>query len=109
MALVFLRVLETAQTARALADQLAALHAKIHTFLEFNSDQAIDWGAGSTPAYITEDADGNIEGVRFSRQDVANVIGSFDQLRRLLTSQSVSTGDHLGNLNKLSQPLPLRQ
>lgn len=86
----------------------AVLWAKVQTILEHNSDLSIDWAAGSTPAYIDEDADGNINGLRFDRTSVANAIGSLAQLRNLLTSQAVTQGDHLGNINKLARPMPLR-
>lgn len=108
MALNFERVLETADAAKVLSNELGALLAKVDRFVEFNSDQAIDWAAGSTPAYITEDANGNLDGRRFSRQQVANVVGSFVQFQNLMKNAAVSQGDHQGNFNGLSQPLPIR-
>ena len=97
----------TADAVADVANQVATIHSLIQQLLEFNSDQAIDWGAGSTPSYITEDEDGNLTGKQFSRQDVSNVIGSLDWIRKLLTNQSMigSQGDHLGNINKLVRPL----
>lgn len=96
------RTVAVANTCSQLAEQLVDLYAKINDFLEYNSDQAIDWAAGSTPAYIPEDGDGNIDGLTFSRQAVANAIGTLAQFRNLLTNQTVSEGDHLGNLNIVS-------
>lgn len=106
MALVFERVQEEAAAGVTLARDTATLLTRIQQFLEHNSDQAIDWGAGATPAYIEENAAGNVEGFYFSRQDMSNAIGSLDWVRKLLTNQSMtgSQGDHLGNLNKLIAP-----
>ena len=107
MALIFDRVLTTADALADLCNRTATLLADVNQVLEYNSDQAIDWAAGSTPAYITEDAAGNISGRGFSRQEVANAIGSLDWIRKLLLNQSMtgSQGDHLGNVNKLGRPL----
>lgn len=107
MALQFDRVLATADALADLCDRSATLLADIQQVLEYNSDQAIDWGAGSTPAYIDEAANGNLVGRGFSRQEVANAIGSLDWIRKLLTNQTMtgSQGDHLGNLNHLGRPL----
>lgn len=105
MALQHDRVVEVADAAAELADELAKLHARVVRFLAFNSHQAIDWAAGSTPAYITEEANGNISGRTFTRQQVANIIGTLDQMRKLLANEDVSAarGDHLGNLNQLAK------
>lgn len=91
-----------------LATEFTALMGKVRAQLGHNSDQAIDWGAQSTPAYIEEDADGNINGLNYSRQNIANLIGSFDQVRALLDGETPSTGDHLGNFNNISRPNPFR-
>lgn len=107
MALQYDRVSATAEAIADVSNQAATLLALINQLLEFNSDQAIDWGAGSKPAYINEEANGNLQGKQFSRQEVSNAIGSLDWVRKLLTNQSMtgSQGDHLGNLNKLVRPL----
>lgn len=107
MSLTYIRVRETAEAIVSVSDSLASLLADIQRVLTFNSNQAIDWAAGSTPSYITEGADGNLIDKPFSRQDVANAIGSLDWLRKLLTNQSMtgSQGDHLGNINKLARAL----
>lgn len=85
------------------AERVTDLLAEVNDILEFNSDKSIDWAAGQTPAYIPEDAAGNIDGLTFSRTQVANAIGSLDQFRRLLTNLSVTQGDHLGNLNLVGE------
>lgn len=105
MALAYPLVKVEAQAAQLLANEVASLLARLDQFLEHNSDLSIDWGAGSTPAYITEDAAGNLDTLTYSRQAVSNVIGSFAAVRTLLTGGTPSTGDHLGNLNQLAQPL----
>lgn len=87
---------------------LAVVLAKIDVILEHASDLNIVWTDDPLPAYIDEDADGNINGVRFSRTDVSNAIGSLMQFRNCATNQAVSQGDHLGNINKLARPMPLR-
>lgn len=55
------------------------------------------------PAYITEDAEGNLSGFNFSRAALSNVIGSLDWDRKLMENESMagSQGDHLGNINQL--------
>ena len=88
--------------------ELAAVLAKINVILDHNSDMAIDWAADPKPAYIEEDADGNIASLRYDRSSVANAIGSLDQVRRLMSNEAATQGDHLGNINKLSRPMPLR-
>src|SRR5688500_2823584 len=106
MALTYNRVQQVASAAAVLANDTADLLTRVQQFLEYNSDQAIDWGAASTPAYIEESGDGNLSGYAYSRQAVANAIGSLDWFRKLLTNQSMTggQGDHLGNLNQLATP-----
>jgi hypothetical protein len=105
MALVHAKVKVEAEAIQAVCSELAAVLTRINQVLEHNSDQAIDWANASKPAYISEDADGNLLGLLFARAAVANAVGSLDQVRRLLTSQTVTTGDHLGNINQLARPL----
>lgn len=106
MALVYDRVREEAQAIANACNDVATALTRIQALLTHNSNQAIDWAAGSTPSYITEDAAGNLDGLKFSRQAVANAIGSLDAFHKLLTNQSITglQGDHLGNLNQLSRP-----
>ena len=105
MALSHQRVVETAKAAEQVCSEATALLTKIKYFLALNSDIAIDWGAGSTPSYITEDVNGNISGVLFSRAQVSNAVFSLDQLRAVLENEQVTQGDHLGNINQLSSPM----
>jgi hypothetical protein len=107
MALTYLRVVEEANALAALCNEVASLEARINQVLEHNSDLAIDWTAGSTPSYITEDGAGNLSGLPYTRQQVGTAISSLDWIRKLLTNQSMtgSQGDHLGIINLLSRPL----
>jgi len=101
----------TRQQAQAIAqvcNEIAAVLAKVDVILEHNSDQSIDWGAQSLPAYITEDGDGNIAGLLFDRASVANAIGSMLQFRNLMTDQAITQGDHLGNINKLANAMVVK-
>jgi hypothetical protein len=101
MALTHERVQEMARQAKMLADQTKALNTLLKEFLATNSNLAIDWGAQSKPAYIIEDVAGNIygDGLYFSRQAVANVIGSFSAVVNILGNVAVSQGDYMGNVN----------
>lgn len=108
MALSFGGTRSEAQAISQICTELAAVLAKADVILEHNSDLSIDWAAQTLPAYITEDADGNISGLLFDRASVANAIGSLAQFRNLMTGQVVSEGDHLGNINKLSNAMPVK-
>lgn len=99
MALTHERCSEVATQAKRIAESLKQAFLDATELLETNSDLAIDWAAGATPAYLNEDANGNLDGFRFTRQNMANLIGSIDNFKKLLTSQAVSQGDHLGNIN----------
>ena len=107
MALTVARSKEEAEAIASLANEMSSMLARIHQVLEHNSDLAIDWAAGSTPTYISEDAAGNITGTNYSRQQVANVVGSLDWVRKLMTNQTMtgSQGDHAGNMSLLARPL----
>lgn len=56
----------------------------------------------SIPEYITLDPNGNLNNRAYTPGEVSNAIGSLDQIRKLLTNQTPTVGDHLGNLNKLA-------
>lgn len=102
MALTSVRALEVATEAKGIADDLAALHERVRTFLAQNSHLSIDWGAAQKPAYINEDASGNIDGLLFSRAQLSNAIGSFQEFSDLMNNAAVTQGDHLGNINQLA-------
>ena len=99
MALDFNRVLATANGVEDICNQMVVLRTMMAQLITFNSNQAINWGAQSTPEYITESANGNIQGKSYSRQEVSNAIGS---INTVLTAFDT---DHLGNLNHLARPL----
>jgi hypothetical protein len=107
VALTYPLVKSEAEAFQVICNEVASMLTRIVQLLEHNSDLAIDWGAGTTPGYITEDADGNLSTLTYSREDVSNAIGSLDWVRKLLMNQDMASaqGDHLGNLNKLAHPL----
>jgi len=103
MALTHQRAKEVAEHCEALCNESKALHYRILEFLTSNSNLAIDWAAEAKPAYINEDADGNLDGLRYTRQQVSNAIGSLDQMRAVLANNAVTQGDHLGNINQIAK------
>lgn len=71
---------------------------------------ATDDGTGThtvnpVPDYITEETNGtsNLSGRTYDRVQVSNAIGSLTQFDRYITNQSVTQGDHAGNLNQLAR------
>ena len=103
MALTHQRAKEVAEHAEAICNEAKALHYRVLEFLATNSNLSIDWAAESKPAYINEDSSGNLDGLHFSRSQLANVIGSLDQLRKCLANEAVTQGDHLGNINQIAK------
>ena len=99
MALNQTRVLVTADALAQIASETTELMTRLRKVVAYNSHQAIDWAAGDTPAYIGEDEDGNIAGRSYSRQQVANAVGSLAMLSDALSDA------HLGNLNQIGRPL----
>jgi len=94
-------VLPLAKEAKAIADLWKTLHYRAKIFLDTNSDVVIDWG-GSKADVINEDASGNIDGVGFTRIQLANFIDSLDNLRKIVDNEVTTKGDHLGNINQLA-------
>lgn len=99
MALTYERCMEVATQAKRISENLKQAFLDATELLETNSDLAIDWAGDPKPAYLNEDASGNLDGFRFTRQNLANLIGSIDNFKKLLTNQAASQGDHLGNIN----------
>lgn len=102
MALTHNKVLEVADECLDVCDQLKAAYQRAKLFLETNSDLAIDWAGDPKPSYINEDSAGNVDGRGFTRAQVANVIGSIDNFRKLMENATVTQGDHLGNVNQVA-------
>ena len=94
-----------AEAIASVANEAKVLYARIKELMDHNSEQAIDWAAIVPPSYISEDENGNITGLHFSRHQVADAVGSLNEIVALLSGQNPSTGDHLGNLNLISRPL----
>ena len=105
MALENARVSATADAVADVSSQMATLLHTLKQLLTFNSNNSIGWTTDPKPDYIDENAAGNLTGKQYSRADVSNAIFSLDQVNRCLTNQTITTGDHLGNLNKLARPL----
>lgn len=102
MATTYDRATDLINEIKATCNDVRALKARIDALIPLNQATAIDWGAQSKPAVLNEDASGNLDGFKFSRQDVANVIYSLLQLQNTLTNQSVAQGDHNGNVQKVA-------
>jgi hypothetical protein len=105
MAMTHERAIQLAETLVDISSQLASLHATANQLLAFNSHLNIDWGNAVKPSFLNEDANGNLTGKYYTRQQVADAIGSIQQHDNLMTNQAVSQGNHLGNLNQLARPL----
>ncbi len=106
MSLTYPTVQAEAQAVQLVCEQVISLfNGQISAILEHNSSQGIDWAASPLPSYITEDSSGNLSGLTYSRQAVANAIGSLNQIQNLLTGNSASQGNHLGNLELIARPL----
>jgi hypothetical protein len=112
MSLPYSRVKEAAESAQKLSDRLKALYWDLEKFLRHNSALSIDWANGEVVivpgedkpgAYIQEDDKGNLDGLPFTRTDIANVIGSFQQVVNGLKNEQPVKGDHLGNLEKIAK------
>jgi hypothetical protein len=96
MALTHTRAKEVAEHAVAVSNETKVLLYRIAEFLTMNSNQSIDWGAVSKPAYLNEDVAGNIDGTGFTRQQLSNAIGSLDTIKSTLDAA-------IGNLNQLAK------
>ena len=107
MSLTQSHVLAEAKAIASVAALAVETFTQIQQILRHNTNLAIDWGAVETPAYIEEDAAGNIVGTNYTRQQIASAVGSLDLVRALLNNEELTTGnpgDHLGNLNLISPP-----
>jgi hypothetical protein len=98
MALTMPTVVAEAEAIALMAERILTVCALMDDLLAHNSGLALDWGNATKPEAIIEDADGNIEGLEITRQQVANAIGSFAAIQGLLD------GGHRGNLNLVARP-----
>lgn len=96
MALTHMRALEVAAEAKALADVLKSTYSFAKDFVATNSHLSIDWAANPKPAFLNEDAAGNLDGAEFTRAQISNAIGTFAAFIDLMD------GGHLGNLSHLA-------
>ena len=106
MALTHNRAKELCDVAAELSNRLKKFLHDAEKFLDTNSDLSIDWANAQKPAFLNEDVAGNLDGVKFTRAQMANAIGSIYQVKQLLRGQTPDTGDHLGNLNQLADIAP---
>ena len=97
-----------ANAVRMICEEVVTLYHRINQLLEDNSDKSIGWNGDPKPAYFEEQANGNLYSMPFTRAQVSNCIGSLDQIRKVLTNQATSVGDHLGNINVVARPFGLR-
>lgn len=97
MPLAHQRVQEVAATGKKVAESIKLAYQQAAAFLATNADLAIDW-----PNYADVDGNGNLTGTLFTPTDVSNLVGSVEQFRRLIANETVTEGDHLGNINKVA-------
>jgi hypothetical protein len=102
MALTHALATVEAEAIQKQAERFLDVYAEIVDLIGHNSSLSIDWANATKPAYLTEAANGNLEGLAFTRQQVANAVGS------LAAIQTLITGGHLGNLNLLARPVGKR-
>jgi hypothetical protein len=87
-----------AEAVRLLAERFLKVYDELVGLLDHNSALSIDWGNATKPAFLEEDADGNLAGLPITRQQVANAIGTLASIETLMGQ------GHLGNLNLVARP-----
>ncbi|WP_254509871.1 hypothetical protein [Anatilimnocola floriformis] len=97
------RAKELASFGAELCTEAKSLLNGINSFLATNTTFSIDWAAETLPDNLQESNDGNLDGLHFSRTDLANAIYSLNQIKALLLGESVSQGNYFGNVLKLAQ------
>lgn len=104
MALTHARASEIADKIAKLSGQVLSIVEEVDAVLAWNSAHAIDWGAAQKPGFLTDDPDTsgdaqpNLQGQKFSRQQLSNAIGSLAAL-----SAAMNVGAR-GNLRLVSKP-----
>lgn len=102
MALTHARASEVATLAKEVAEDMKSLLYKAKRLLTSNSNLSVDWNGDPKPTYLNEDVAGNLDGFKFTRTQLGNLIGSIDNFRALMENGAVSQGDHLGNVNQVA-------
>lgn len=97
MSVTYARAQDAALELKGISNEIRFLLNRINAFVKLNQALSIDWGNAQLPASLQEDVNGNLQGFNFSRQQVANGIGSLAQVQNMLGNQAVAQGDHLGN------------
>lgn len=97
MALTHTRALELAELLGAQATEFLDLYGRMQGLLAHNSALSIDWANASKPAFLNEDAAGNLDGLDFTRAQVANALGTFAAVQELLDN------GHRGNLELIAR------
>lgn len=103
MATTHARAKEVAEFAATLSNETKVLLSRIEEFLRHNTALAIDWAGDPKPAFLNENVDGNLDGLHFTRLEMANAVNSLNQVKVLLTGGAPSQGDYIGNLEKLAK------
>ena len=115
MALNSRRTLEMADDIERACNIVKEALTHIERVLQTNSDLAIDWAGDPKPEYIVEDDPvvsgdrGNLSGKNYDRIEVSNSLFSLQQVSNVLNDQTISTGDHIGNINKVALANPTTQ
>ena len=104
-----------AQAIQRACDAMAYALMVARTVRTHNANSGIDWLNGwdnlprTCPAYIAEDATGNINGTTFGRDEVANGVNALDKILTLVDGGDVGAPvAYIGNINKIATAMPLR-
>jgi hypothetical protein len=98
MAMTHAKATVEAEAVQQVCERFLNVYDTLIGILDHNSALSIDWGNATKPAALIEDAAGNLEGLQFTRQQVANAIGTLAAIQTLMGQ------GHLGNLNLLARP-----
>ena len=103
MATTFQRFLEQARAAKALASTLRQAWADCQRLIGHHNANAYSTAGDMTkPAYVNEDAAGNIDGLDFSRGDYVALVVLALQIDALFTNQAVTQGDYRTTAGKVA-------
>ena len=102
MGLTHAKATTEAEAVGFMAESFLKVYDSLVGLLAHNSSLSIEWGATTTPAYIEEDASGNLAGLPVTRQQISNAIGTLAAIKTLMEA------NHLGNLNLVARPVGKR-